>query len=177
MIRRPTGNRSQGEVAPEMLKQAVQVITTAVVLSVIAAVSAWAQQPWLVPSLGSSALVQVMMPREPAARPWNAGVGQLAGVAGGFSAVYLAGAAGTPSFMHHHELVLARVLAVAIGIALTAGLQAVFKALNPAGAATVLVVVLGEETATWAGAGRLIFGIFLVTLLGEAARWLMLKLP
>ena len=52
-----------------------------------------------------------------------------------------------------------------------------FKALNPAGAATVLVVVLGAETATWAGAGRLIFGIFMVTLLGEVARWLMLKLP
>jgi hypothetical protein len=158
-----------------MIKQGVQVVTTTVILSVIAALSAWAQQPWLVPSLGASALVQVMMPREPAARAWNAGVGQLAGVAGGFGAVYLAGAAGTPSFMDHHHLAMARVLAVAIGIVITTGLQSLFKALNPAGAATVLVVVLGAETANWSGAGRLIFGIFLVTLLGETARWLMLK--
>lgn len=159
-----------------MGKQVIQVLTTAAVLTVIAAVSFWAQQPWLVPSLAASALVQVMMPREPAARPWNAAVGQLAGVAGGFAAVHLAGAVGTPSFMHHHTLVLARVLATAIGITLTAGLQVTFNALNPAGAATVLVVVLGAETANWAGAGRLVFGIFLVTLLGETARWAMVKL-
>jgi len=118
-----------------MFKAAIQVVTTTVVLSGIAVFSVWAQQPWLVPSLGASAPVQIMMPREPAARPWNAAVGQLAGVAGGFAGVYLAGAAATPSFMDHHELMWARVLAVTIGIALITALQALARARNPAGAA------------------------------------------
>lgn len=57
----------------------------------------------------------------------------------------------------------------------TSVLQRILRATSAAGGATALIVALGAETATADGAARLAAGILLVTLLGEAARWLVLR--
>jgi hypothetical protein len=147
----------------------------AVILGVIGALAVWLQEPWMMPSLGSAIFVQILTPREPSARAWNTGLGQVAGIAGGFAGVYLAAATTTPTFMGDHKLVFARVLAVVIAVLVTAAVQLAIKATNPAGGATAMIVAMGLETANWSGAGRLVVGIALVTILGEAARHLILR--
>ena len=153
-----------------MVKRLMAVILSGMILIIIGALSVWAQQPCLVPSLASATLVQTITPNEPTARAWNTAVGQLAGVAGGFVGIFATGSNATPSFMDHHTLTLARAGAAGLAVVIASGLQLLLKAISPAGAATALVLALGAETATLAGAGRLIVGIFLVTLLGELSR-------
>lgn len=145
-------------------------------LVIIGVFAVWARQPWLAPSIGSAILVPTLTPDQPAAKTWNTAIGQVAGVIGGLVGVYLAAAQSVPSFLTGHHLVDARVLAVAIATLLTAALQLLFKALSPAGGATALVVALGLETPNLAGAGRLLVGILLVTVLGEGARTVLLRL-
>ncbi len=145
-------------------------ILATVVLAIIAAFGVWAQQPWLAPSLGSAIFTQVFDPDQPAARPYSIAVGESLGAAAGYAGVFVAGAAIAPAFMSGHELVFARVAAVAIAILLTAVAQLVFKATTPAGGATALVVAVGAESADWEGAFHLAVGILLVTVLGELSR-------
>lgn len=158
-----------------MTKQLLKPIAATAVLAIIGAFSVWAQEPWLMPSLGSAVFVQTLTPEEPTATPYVTGVGQLLGLVSGFIGVYIAAATVTPMFMGENALTFARVLAVAVATLLTAGLQLALKAKSPAGGATAVVVALGLETANWAGAWRLVVGIALVTALGEAARQIILR--
>lgn len=89
--------------------------------------------------------------------------------------VFVTGAWAMPQFMGDHALALHRVLAVVIAVLVAGTVQIAAKAKSPAGGATALVVALGVETANWAGAGRLVLGIALVTVLGEAARQVLIR--
>ena len=156
------------------MEKVVQVITVVVVIALIGLISVWTQQPVLVPSLGAAMFIQAFEHKQRSASTYRILVGQLTGVAGAFVGIYLAFAWATPSFMDHHALVYARVLAVCIAVFATAILQLVFKTTSPPGAATALIVALGAETPDWAGTLRLIAGIILVTTLGEIGRRLIL---
>jgi hypothetical protein len=158
-----------------MMKRLVAIILSGAILMIIGAISVWAQQPCLVPSLASATIVQTLTPQEPSARAWNTAVGQLAGLIGGFAGIFLTAANLTPSFMDHHDLTFARVGAAGVAVIITAGIQVLLKAISPAGAATALVLAVGAESASLTGAARLIVGIILVTLLGEAARLGLLR--
>jgi len=158
-----------------MSKTALQCFLVASVLAVIGAISVWVQQPLMAPSLASAVLVQVMSPTEPSARPWNTAVGQLVGVAAGFIGLYASFSVAVPHFMIGHPLVWARVLAVAIAMVLTVLGERVLNATSPAGGATAIVLAIGAETPGWAGFGRMIVAIALVTALGELSRRIMLK--
>jgi CBS-domain-containing membrane protein len=158
-----------------MSKTALQGFMAAAVLSLIGAISVLMQQPLIAPSLASAVLVQVMSPTEPSARPWNTVVGQLVGLAAGLTGVYAAFATTTPIFMGSHTLVWARVLAVVIAIALTVVGETILQASSPAGGATAVVLAIGAETANWAGFGRMVLAIALVTALGEIGRRAMLR--
>lgn len=146
-----------------------------VVTAVIGGISLWVQEPLLIPSLGSAIFLQTMTPQEPSARAWNTGIGQAIGAAAGFVAVFVTDAASTPHFMGAEWLMLPRVIAAAVAVFVTSVLQRLLAATTAAGGATALVVTLGAETATAAGAVRLATGIVLVTLLGEASRRLILR--
>jgi hypothetical protein len=114
-------------------------------------------------------------PEEPSARAWNTGIGQFIGAAGGFGAVSLATAEWTPHFMGNNPLTVACLAAAAMAVLMTCVLQRICRATSAAGGATALVVALGAETATKDGPIRLVAGILPVTVLGEAARWLLLR--
>jgi hypothetical protein len=157
------------------LNKMITPIVIALVLGVIAVLSIWTQQPWLAPSIGSAVFAQVLNPDQPSAKPYSIGVGQLLGGVAGFAGVFIAAAATTPQFMGGHELVAARAIAVAVAVLLAAALQLLAKATNPAGGATAVVIAIGAETATLAGAFHLAVGILLVTALGEAARQAVLR--
>lgn len=149
-------------------------VLIAAAMVAIAALGVGLGEAWLVPSLGSAIFTQALSPEQPSAQPYSVGVGQLLGGAAGMAGVFAAGAGGTPAFMGDH-LVWARVLAVGIAVLLAAAAQILAGARTPAGGATALVVALGAESASWGGAGRLVVGIALVTVLGEAVRRAVLR--
>ncbi len=158
------------------MEKLVPPVLLAVVLGAIGLFSVWAHQPWLVPSLGSAAFTQLLSPDEPSAKPYSTGVGQLIGGAAGLFGLFVTGAGAMPQFMGDHALALHRVLAVLIAVLVAGIAQTAARAKSPAGGATALIVALGVETANWAGVGRLVIGIALVTVLGEAARQMIVKL-
>lgn len=156
-------------------RQLLPPLSVAVVLGVIGLVSLWTQQPLLAPSVGSAVFVQVMTPTEPSARAWNTAAGQIIGVGAGMTGVFAAAATVAPTFLANHLLVFDRVLAMIIAVLLTVIFEMLLRATSPAGGATAVLIAIGGESADWAGAGRLLAGILLVTLLGEAARLLILR--
>ena len=92
------------------------------------------------------------------------------------AAVALTGQMAAPKLLGDHDLLAGRAAAVALAALFASVLQAVSGKKTPAGGATALVVAIGIETVTWMGAIRMLVGIALVTLLGEAARrWLIAK--
>lgn len=159
-----------------MRKDIIQAALAALALGLTGAVSIGLGQPLLVPSLGAAVLLQVHLPDLPSARPWNTAVGRLCGAACGFAAVYAVGAATDPSFTGAHPLMIARVGATMLAVAATLLLQALLRAINPAGGATALIVTLGSESASAMGFGRLATAIILLTGLGECARQLAMRL-
>jgi hypothetical protein len=157
------------------MQKILPVAVATIAMVVIALVAVWTQEGLLVPSLGSAVFIQAFSPTQPSATPYSIGVGQVLGVVGAFVGVYISMSAWAPEFTAGHALVYGRVLAVLIAVLLTAGLQLALKATSPAGGATALVVALGIETPNWAGAGRILVGILLVTVIGEVGRQLILR--
>ncbi len=148
----------------------------ALIIFIIGAVGFWAQQPWLVPSLGSAVFSQVTSPEHPSASPYSIGLGQLIGIAAAFAGIYILGAEHAPALMTGHPVVWTRVGAAALAILIALALQIGSKAMSPAGGATALVLAVGAEVPTAGGALRMVIGILLVILFGEAARRLALRL-
>lgn len=150
-------------------------ILITIVLGIVAAFAAVAQTPWLAPSLASAVFTQGLTPDQPSAKPYSIAAGQFIGGASGFVGVLVGGAAAAPQFFGDHQLVAARVVAVAVAVLVSAAVQLATKAISPAGGSTALVVAVGMETANWAGANRLAVGIVLATVLGEIARQIILR--
>ncbi|HEX2939838.1 MAG TPA: HPP family protein [Rhodopila sp.] len=156
------------------LEHFLAAVAALAILVLIGAIGIWTHHPWLVPSLGAAAFLQTMSPEIKTARPWNIFVGQLLAVAGGYAGVFAVGAQSAPSLASGHPLLWVRIAAVAVGIAVTVLLQHMFRAENPTGGATTLLIALGSEPATWGGVAIMLVGVTLVSLLGETARFSLL---
>ena len=100
-------------------------------------------QPWLFPSLGPSALLHAYFPENRTGRFYNTAVGQGIGVAAGYLAVALVGAASSPAVISTELLTWPRVWATIIAVFLTAFFQIAVKAYHPPAAATALLISLG----------------------------------
>jgi hypothetical protein len=137
--------------------------------------SAWlAGMPWLIPSLGPSAYLQVENPAHPSARFYNTIVGHAIGLAAGIFAVFVLGANETPSLLVDHQVVLARVWAAAIALTLTILIALALKASHPPAGATTLLVALGALR-TQTDFVNAAIGVLAIAALGEILRRLRLK--
>jgi hypothetical protein len=125
--------------------------------------------PWLVPSLGPTAVLIAVTPAHPTARPWNTIVGHAGGIVAGFAAVAVIGAASAPTVLGDHQLVPVRVAAAAIAIALTVGAGFLLRASHPPAAATTLLVALGS-IATLEQALIVLVGVMVTAGAGEVIR-------
>lgn len=119
-------------------------------------------RPWLLPSLGPTAVLVGEMPAHPATRPWNTIVGHLGGVLAGFFAVFITGAVSQPVVLQAHILTPQRVAAAVIAIALTVLVGTLLDASHPPAAATTLLVALGS-IATLEDAANLMLGVLVIT--------------
>ena len=126
-------------------------------------------KPWLLPSLGPTAVLLAISPAHPTARPWNIFTGHLGGLVAGFAAVVLLGAQNAPVVLTDGQLVPARVVAAAIAVALTVLIGDVLRAPHPPAAATALLVALGS-IATLDGALWVVAGAAVIAILGEIVR-------
>ena len=144
-------------------------------LMIAVGISAWlAGMPWLIPSLGPSAYLQVENPAHPSARFYNTVVGHAIGLAAGVFALFVVGAAETPSVLGDHQIVLARVWAAAIALTLTILIGLALKASHPPAGATTLLVALGAIK-TQSDFVNVAIGVLAIAVFGEVLRRLRLK--
>ena len=144
-------------------------LASAFLILVTGVVALLAGRPWLLPSLGPSAVLAGEMPAHPVTRTWNMTVGHVGGLIAGFVGVLLAGAMNDPIVLVDHVLTPGRVLASVIAIALTVLAGAVLRASHPTAAATTLLVSLGSlRTAT--DAANLLVGVLVLAILAALVR-------
>jgi hypothetical protein len=149
-------------------------LVAATLILVVGALGVVADSPWLVPSLGPSAVLIALTPIHPTARPWNTIVGHVGGLLAGALALTVMGAWATPTVMGDHVLVASRVFAAAIAILLTLVVGSLARASHPPAAATTLLVALGG-IATLDQAVALLAGVVSLALIGELARHVRTK--
>jgi hypothetical protein len=126
-------------------------------------------RPWLLPSLGPTAVLAGEMPAHPVTRAWNTVVGHFGGLLAGALGVLLAGAANEPVVLVDHVLTPPRVLASLIAVALTVAVGAVLRASHPPAAATTLLVSLGSLR-TVEDAVNLMAGVLIITVVASLLR-------
>jgi len=140
----------------------------------VGAVAVMFDNPWLFPSLGPTAAIMMLHPRQPASRPWNTlvghGVGVLAGVlaANIFGATELGGALpGAPEPAH--------AMAAAAATALTLIGGHLLRADHPPAVATTLILALGAIPPDAGGALSVGVGVLLTCVAGAPLRALALR--
>jgi hypothetical protein len=144
-------------------------LAAALLVIVTGAVGLLVGRPWLLPSLGPTAVLAAEMPAHPASRPWNTIVGHLGGLLAGFAAVFVTGAAAQPVVLVDHVLTPPRVLASVLAIALTVLVGALLRASHPPAAATTLLVSLGSLR-TGEDALNLMAGVIVIAALAAVVR-------
>lgn len=153
-----------------MPRAVLQPFLITAVVGLVALFGYWVQAPWLIPSVGASAFIQILLPDKPAGQAYDTGVGQLVGMVAGFASVLVTGAAAAPVMSETHEIALVRVGAVVLAVFLTSAVQVPLKALSAAGAAVAVLIAAGVASTSWASLGVIAASIGLVTALGEVAR-------
>jgi hypothetical protein len=144
-------------------------------LMLIVGGSAWlAGMPWLIPSLGPTAYLQVENPAHPSSRFYNTIAGHLLGLVSGLAAVTLFHAWNSPTVSVDHQLVLSRVGAAAVALLLTLLFTLLMKASHPPAAATTLLVALGAIR-TEKDILNAVLGVIIIAICGEGLRQLRLK--
>lgn len=130
-------------------------------------------QPWLLPSLGPTAFLQVMFPALPGSRLYNAIVGHAGGLICGFIGVALFNAWNDPAVLTDHQLTVGRLGAATVAMALSILVGILLRASHPPAAATVLLVALGslkdqQQIVAFA------IGLLIISVVGELVRRLRL---
>jgi hypothetical protein len=144
-------------------------LASGLLILVTGAIAVFAGRPWLLPSLGPTAVLVGEMPAHPASRPWNTIVGHLGGLLAGFVGLLLTGAMNDPVVLVDHVITLPRVLASVIAILLTVLVGGLLRASHPPAAATTLLVTLGSLR-TLEDALNLAVGVVVVAIVGAVLR-------
>jgi hypothetical protein len=131
-------------------------------------------RPWLLPSLGPTAVLQAENPAHPTSRAWNVVVGHMGGLIAGFLAVLVFHAEASPVVLQAKILTPERVGAALLAILLTVLLGQLTRASHPPAAATTLLVALGS-IGTVLDAANLMAGVLILTACGEVMRHVRLS--
>lgn len=118
-------------------------------------------------SLGPTSVMIAQQPLLASTRPYNAIVGHMIGLGAGFFAVWVLGIAAQPSVFVLHLVSGPRVAAALLAIALAMGLEMLFKAQHPPGAATTLLAALGSFRLGWTDTWEVLVGVVAVTITSE----------
>ncbi len=128
-----------------------------------------AGQPWLFPSLGPTAYLQVETPELESAHFYNTIVGHYVGIVAGLIGITIFNLWATPSVLVSHELLPVWVGAAAIAIFLTIVINMFLRSSHPPAAATTLLVALGAFR-TPSQISALIAGVLIIAVVGGVLR-------
>jgi hypothetical protein len=138
---------------------------SAILVLAAGALSLATKRPWLIASLGPSAMLLASNPGHPTTRFHAIVLGHLTAFVSAWLALLLMGASQAPAL--GADLSPARVWAGAFAIALAAVVQPSLKAYHPPAAATALLVTLGVHKPTMKNSVAMLGGVLLVAVLGE----------
>ncbi len=144
-------------------------MVSGLLILITGAFSLLAGRPWLLPSLGPTAVLAGEMPAHPVTRAWNTIVGHAGGLLAGFAGVLIAGAMNDPVVLVDHVLTPGRVLASVIAMALTVLAGGLLRASHPPAAATTLLVSLGSLQ-TPLDAANLLVGVVIIAVAAAVLR-------
>lgn len=136
---------------------------------VAGAIGLIAGQPWLFPSLGPTAYLQVETPELKSAHFYNTIVGHYIGIVAGLIGIAIFSLWTAPSVLVSHELLPAWVGAAVIAIFLTIIINMFLRSSHPPAAATTLLVALGAFR-TPSQISALIAGVLIIAVIGEILR-------
>ncbi len=152
------------------LSSAYAAVISGLAIGAVGALGLAANQPWLFPSLGPTVFLQTVTPTAQSARIWNTIVGHAIGLVAGFAALFLFGAQNMPAAMSAEILSLQRMVATALAIVVTVGLQSVLNALHPPAAATTMLITLGGLKPSWNTVFIVAAGVLLASAFGVIIR-------
>jgi hypothetical protein len=144
-------------------------LSSGVLLLIVGIAGLLVGRPWLLPSLGPTAVLQAENPAHPTSRAWNVVMGHVGGLLTGFAAVFLFGAADAPAVLVAKQITPERVAAAVLAIVLTVLIGILLRASHPPAAATTLLVALGS-IATVEDVVNLMAGVLILGVVGELAR-------
>lgn len=144
-------------------------LASAFLIAIVGGIGLLVGRPWLLPSLGPTAVLAGEMPAHPVSRPWNTIVGHVGGLVAGFIGVWVTGSASQPVVLIDHVLTVPRVLAAIVAILLTVLIGALVRASHPPAAATTLLVALGSIS-TALDVLNLVAGVLIVAVVAELVR-------
>lgn len=122
---------------------------------------------WLFPSVGPTAYMYAVTPREPAVRFYNVFVGHMIGMLSGFLAVVLFGAQHVPAVASTHILSAPRFWASVVAMILCVGVGLALKAFHPPAAATTLLIALGGFEISVVDAVIIVVGVLITAGVAE----------
>jgi hypothetical protein len=160
----------------KILPLAGKAASAAILVGLVGVFGKLAGYPWLFASFGPTAALQVTMPQMRMSRAWNVAAGHLIAVGIGFAAIYATGAADAAPFTSGQPLTFVRVEAASLAVFLGIGLEFVMRASHAPAASTTLLIALGLVPPSWHAVVALVCGIALITVMGEAARRVQLRM-
>lgn len=133
-------------------------------------------QPWLFPSLGPTAFLIVVAPRDRATRFFTTVAGHLIGILAAWVAIYLLVAAGEPSLLITGDLYPRRMAASCVAVFLTLLGQQWTRTVHVPAAATTLLFTLGAYRTGLRDGLVVVSGVLLLAGAGIPVRWWMARI-
>lgn len=150
-------------------------VAEGVLLLVVSGIGLALKLPLLFTSLGPTAYEQIEKPNARSAKPYNIIVGHCVALLAGFAALFLDHAFNAPVPSTAGQLTGSRIFASVLGCVLTAFINLLLRASQPAAFSTTLLVTLGSyESAR--DAFTIVLAVLVLTILGEPLRRKSLKL-
>lgn len=135
----------------------------------VGAVGLALHKPLLFASLGPTAYEQCEFPHRPSSRPWNVIGGHMMAIAIGFATVAVLHTWGAGKISGDTAVNWPRLAASAIAVAVTAAVNMLLQAGQPAAFASALLVTMGTFQSA-RGAVSLVASVLLIGFLGELVR-------
>lgn len=131
-----------GMARADWLRAAYVFVLGAGVIGVLAAAAMWTGTAFVFPSLGPTALLQLMHPRDVTSSARNTICGHAIGLACGYGALLVTGLADQPAALVE-GVGVARVISAALSLGLTGGIMIFLGVPHAPAGATTLIVSLG----------------------------------
>jgi CBS-domain-containing membrane protein len=129
--------------SPRLVWSLYVLVNGFITIALLAMLALATNSPFVFPSLGPTAYLLFFSPLAEASSPRNTILGHAIGLACGYAAFSLTGAASLPPFGLHAGIFWPRILSAALSLSTTGAFMVLLRASHPPAGATTLIVSLG----------------------------------